>query len=129
MRGFLWFCFFYVLSLSACKEETIENEMFSSEKWKSDKLGCLGNRLRLRQGLLSQQDQIKGLTESQVISILGRPNRIDLFKRGQKFFVYLVNNPNCMADTTLPPMQVEIRFNSLDISSEVSLIQSPNAVR
>jgi hypothetical protein len=120
----------YLLPISlmflACQKLDIETAEFSSSQWKSDRLGCKGSRLALKNGISGIQELIKGKPESQVVEILGKPDRVDLFKRGQKFFVYWLNNPECKADSLQPNIYTEIRFNSIDIASELSVVQTNN---
>ncbi len=125
MKKLISYLVIYFL-LSSCEKIEIETQQFSSKQWKSDKSGCNGQRLKMRSALMDVQDLVKGKPESQVVEILGKPDGVDLFKRGQKFFIYQINNPACKADTALPAIYAEIRFNSIDIASELSLVQSNN---
>lgn len=68
-----------------------------------------------------QKNKLQGLSESQIIELLGRPDQNELYKRNQKFFsYYLQSSPACLTDS-LPPVKLVLRFNAMGRAKEVSL--------
>src|SRR5271154_2228697 len=56
--------------------------------WKSDKNGCGGKRAAVVDTLHNQKNKLQGLSEMQVVEMLGRPDQYELYKRNQKFYYY-----------------------------------------
>src|SRR5688572_12977348 len=61
-----------------------------STAWKDDKNGCEGKRFPMTNALKIEKEKLLALDEGQIIKVLGRPDRNELFKRNQKFFYYFL---------------------------------------
>lgn len=90
-------------------------------EWKADRNGCMGKRAPMEPALRRQKDNLLALSETQVIALLGRPDRNELYKRNQKFFYYFITPST---DCQLPAkteIKLSIRFNALGLAKEVML--------
>lgn len=102
------------LIIIACTE-TPNLDNIDLNKWKADKNACLEYRIEVVDELLSQKDKLKGLSQNQMISLLGTADKHQLYERSQKFFIYYLNpNENCDQYTEGYVKALYIRFNSLD---------------
>jgi outer membrane protein assembly factor BamE (lipoprotein component of BamABCDE complex) len=89
------------------------------EKWKQDKWGCLNDRLKSLPALIEQKDKLKGLSQDDVVKLLGRPDKNELYKRNQKFFHYYISSEKCKTDTII--QRLSFRFNAMGFAKEVLL--------
>lgn len=104
--------------------ETIELEGFDKEVWESDKNGCGGSRKAISEVVMSQKDKLLGLEQKQLIEMLGRPDKYELYKRSQYFFVYSVDPASSCADfNSKHTANITIRFNALGKVNEVVFYQ------
>jgi hypothetical protein len=84
-------------------------------KWKEDKDACNEYRIDVVENLLSQKEKLKGLSQNEMINILGTADKHQLYERSQKFFIYYLEpNENCSQYTKGYIKALYIRFNSLD---------------
>jgi len=94
---------------------------YNDVTWKSDANGCNGDRLAMTEVFVTQKDKIKGLDEPQILRLLGKPDKQELYIRSQKFFVYYMEpGPTC-ENSIEPPLLLTIRFNALGYTNEVFL--------
>ena len=93
---------------------------FEESDWQSDKNGCQGLRSAMIEQLEQAKGSLKGLSEDEISSLLGKPDRNELYKRNQKFFIYSITPHNCseVADS-LPRTYLSIRFNATGLAKEV----------
>jgi hypothetical protein len=89
--------------------------------WKDDRLGCLGKRAEFEESLRGQRDKLKGLSEMDVVKLLGRPDRNDLSERREKYYFYFLDPAPGCDDGDSTATQLIIRFNSTGVSKEVSI--------
>jgi hypothetical protein len=58
----------------------------------------------------------------QIVRLLGKPDRNELFTRNQKFFeYYLQPSPECNADSAGTAMKLVVRFNAMGLAKEVAV--------
>ncbi len=82
----LLFCI-VLISICSC-DKKIQLGSFNPTRWQNDFNGCDGNReiqLRFLNGL---KKDFEGLSETQLISILGKPNKQELKERNCKSYYY-----------------------------------------
>lgn len=96
---------------------------FDEAMWQRDKNGCEGIRLQMMYDLEKAKHQLQGLNQDNIVTILGRPDKNELYKRNQKFFIYeIANAKECKA-----PFEVQkhiflsIRFNATGLAKEVMI--------
>ena len=101
----------------------IELEGFDRKLWVEDQNGCNGFRISQHQIIQENQDVLLGLTSRQILRLLGKPDRNELFPRNQKFYIYIMEpGPDCVVfhDNKLPET-LFIRFSAMGITQEVFL--------
>lgn len=107
--------------LGSCTKPLPTLEGMDVSKWKDDKNGCFGNRQEMEPALTQQMNKLKGLSEMDIVDLLGRPDENELYKRNQKFFSYYVTpGPDCQDPAELPTKLV-IRFNAMGYAQLVSV--------
>jgi len=100
---------------SCTTNNAIDISNFDEVAWQTDKDGCDGQRIKLRNDLINAKDELKGLNGDQVISVLGKPNKMNLADRNQKYFVYSISCATDSADVST----LSIRFSAVGLSYEV----------
>ncbi len=120
MQKLVLFSLFFSLLLS-CGKPLPTLDGIDLEKWKEDKAGCGTLRQSLITALDKQREKIKSLSESDVVELLGRPDKNELLKRNQKFFYYFLEpGPTC-ANGNTEFKKLMIRFNAIGLAKEVSI--------
>jgi hypothetical protein len=110
-----------VLALSACGSKAPEITGIDLDRWKEDKNGCGGYRGATEPELRRQADRLKALNEAEVIRLLGRPDRNELYARNQKFFQYhVLPARTCSADIPRDSLRLVLRFNAVGLVREVT---------
>ena len=109
------------ISCISCKQNvTIEG--LDKDNWKADKNGCNGTRMDMKPVLESNLEKIKGLDQEEIQELLGKPDKNELYKRSQKFFVYYLSPaPSCTPGHTSEQQEIylSIRFNATGLAKEV----------
>ncbi|MBT30425.1 MAG: hypothetical protein CMO01_12265 [Thalassobius sp.] len=120
-KQYIYLLLFFVLS--ACTGHSISEEEFSSSTWRQDKNGCSGERLKIQGNLEAVKDQLIGLSETEIRSLLGAPDKVQLFERSQKFYIYFIEpGAQCEEKEGKEGKSYHIRFNSINQVNEVSLV-------
>ena len=71
--------------------------------------------------LRNQRNKLEGLTETQIVELLGRPDQNELYKRNQKFYhFFLQPGPACGLNQG-KALKLSIRFNATERAKEVAL--------
>lgn len=112
-----------LLTLSGCNKK-LDISNFDEEAWKADKMACENKRQSLENDLLDAKSELLGLSQQDVVGLLGKPEMQELYTRGQKFFIYhLSPGPKCQKDNVDQPTPTArllyIRFSALNEVSEV----------
>jgi len=119
---------FILLILSSgigCGPASLAN--FDSELWKSDQNGCKEERLKLYKVILSNQDELLGLNNKQIIKLLGMPERNELYQRNQKFFIYNISPTSvCKSENESEKLFLFVRFNAVGLSQELFIQNNPS---
>ncbi|WKK80459.1 hypothetical protein [Marivirga arenosa] len=104
----------FIMSILSC-ESLPQLEGIDLDAWKQDQDGCNENRIKQIDLLLSQKDKLKGLSQNEMIELLGVADKHQLYERSQKFFIYYLEpNENCSNYSEGYLKALYIRFNSLD---------------
>jgi hypothetical protein len=89
--------------------------------WKNDARGCNGDRVQFLKPLDEQRDKLKGLSEGDLVKLLGKPDRNDLSEHHEKFYSYFIEPAiECGKDSAT--VVLEVRFNATGVSKEVAII-------
>ena len=92
-----------------------------SEKWKADRDACQGYRQSVAISIKTELNKLKGLSEMDVIRLLGKPDENELYKRNQKFYSFFLSpGPNCEGSDT-SAQKLVLRFNAMGYAQLVSV--------
>lgn len=115
-----WLLLSVVSLVFSCGKPLPDLNPIDLAQWKEDKGGCKNIRTSYLAALTEQKDELKGLSEGDIIELLGRPDRNELYKRNQKFYYYDLE-PGKGCDSTLLNQQLILRFNAMGMAKEVSI--------
>lgn len=105
---------------SGCGRDLPTLDSFDTEAWKSDRNACGTYRATAATSLTSQKEKLLALKEMQIVELLGRPDRNELYRRNQKFYYYYLKpSPDCPAYDAANSTRVAIRFNAMGLAKEV----------
>ena len=109
--------------LTSCKTSPPNIDDLDYEKWELDKFGCSGERMKMVRLLVENKEEFFRYRQNQIIDILGKPDNLTLYERGQTiYFYYIKYHPNC---PNLPyraeeeRIKLELRFDALNRSKEL----------
>ena len=109
--------------LTSCETTPPDITGLDYEKWKLDKYGCEGDRMDMVRVFIENKDKFLRFRQNQIIDILGKPDNLTLYERGQTiYFYYIMYHPNCPYVSYRAEEQrvkLEIRFDALNRSKEV----------
>jgi hypothetical protein len=109
------------LLLSGCQQKP--EVSFDYSAWQEDKNGCELKRYDIYPDVIKEKEKLLELNSRNLIKILGSPERNELYRRNQKFFIYYIT-PSEICETGIfkeDPLYLIIRFNALGLSSEIYL--------
>lgn len=110
-----------LLILSACSKPLPTLDGVNLDTWKEDKNACSGDRQKMEQSLTAEVSKLRGLSEMDIVKMLGRPDENELYKRNQKFYSYYVTpGPDC-PDHGESPRKLVVRFNAMGYAQLVSV--------
>ena len=109
--------------LTSCKTASPNIDDLDYEKWALDKFGCSGERMKMVRLLVENKEEFFRYRQNQIIDILGKPDNLTLYERGQTiYFYYIKYHPNC---PNVPyraeeeRINLELRFDALNRSKEL----------
>jgi hypothetical protein len=106
--------------LSSCGRSLPHLDGVDDAKWKNDKNGCAGARATMADAVLSQKEELLSLSELEIVDVLGKPDKQELYKRNQKFYYYFIRpSPDCNQTSSANPLQLVIRFNAMGLAKEI----------
>ena len=123
MSTFRWLkpALFTVILFSCSKPLPILEEI-DLQAWKDDKLACAGKRDSMFNALETQKEKLLGLSEQEIISLLGKPDENELYKRNQKFYYYFVQpSKACATSQSENPKKLVVRFNATGMAKEIGV--------
>ena len=92
------------------------------EIWQNDKRACAGQRSEMSDAIEGQAEKLLALNEQEIISLLGKPDENELYKRNQKFYYYFLQpSADCAKSLAENPKKLVIRFNAVGLAREVSV--------
>jgi outer membrane protein assembly factor BamE (lipoprotein component of BamABCDE complex) len=108
---------------SSCGKSLPELEGIDLKTWKDDKNGCTNIRSNQIESLRTQKNKILALDEMQVVKLLGKPDRNELYKRNQKFYLYYLQpSKECsVVKPLIEPLKLTIRFNAMGLAKEIAV--------
>lgn len=108
-----------VFFLSSCGKSVPELKDIDIKIWKADPHGCTGKREAFVDAVRHQKNDLLGLSEMQIVEVLGNPDRNELYKRNQKFYYYYLQPDKDCAAPKVNPLRLSIRFNAMGLAKEV----------
>ena len=118
MKKLAWI--FLLLIVTYCGKPLPDLAPINLNTWKEDKGGCNGKRVSFVEELQHQKDELKGLSEKDIIQLLGRPDHNELYTRNQKFYYYDIEpGKSCLDQAS--GKQLIIRFTAMGYAKEVSI--------
>lgn len=113
---------FVLIVLFGCGKSAPAFDNLDLEQWKRDKNACGTYRTNTIETLLAQKEKLLALKEMQVVTLIGRPDRNELYKRNQKFFYYYLKPaPECTNYNAENSARLVVRFNAMGLAKEVIL--------
>lgn len=117
--------FLLILLFSGCVQEI--QVSFDNNAWKTDRKGCKGIRIGMYPEIVESQKEILGLTNKEIIRVLGKPQRNELYRRNQKFFIYQISPASeCKNTYNAETLFLFVRFNAVGLSQEVFVQGAPS---
>ena len=106
--------------LSSCGRSLPQMENMDVAAWKNDVNGCTGEREKMSEVLLSQKEKLLALSELDIVDVLGKPDKQELYKRNQKFYYYHIKpSADCDPSSSSTSLQLVIRFNAMGLAKEI----------
>ena len=112
---------FFILVIAGCSKPLPEFDKLDLAAWRNDKHACAGYRTSTIETIRSQKEKLLALKESQIIELLGRPDRNELYKRNQKFFQYSLEASSACENPKTDALLLVIRFNAMGLAKEVAI--------
>ncbi len=115
----------FLVFMAGCTGKPASLENFDEKAWQNDKNGCDNVRAGMMDELESSLDQLKGLSENDILDLLGAPDLNQLYKRNQKFYIYQIT-PSLECGSTGQASQffLEIRFSATNLATEIMIKES-----
>ncbi len=94
-----------------------------TDAWKKDRDGCMGKRAEVLDDFMAVKENFKNVTENEVRALLGLPDAINLYDRGQKFLIYHIDPSEKCDQTTDQHRKIVIRISSIHTVKGITLEQ------
>ncbi len=119
MNKIVYIFLLIALFASACRP-TPKIEGFNTHAWKADRSGCDGQREQLLPLLEKSESALENLSTTQIVKLLGRPNKEELYRRSQRFFFYDIEGGKACG--VVEKVQYRLRFTATDHLIEIKKI-------
>lgn len=110
------------LILSSCGNDRTTLGTIDLVQWKNDRNACGGLRTRSVEEFQQHKNELLGLSESDIIALLGKPDQNELYKRNQKFYYYFLEPAPACTPAAANPKKLMVRFNAVGLAKEVSIL-------
>ena len=76
----------------------------------------------MREAIDHEKEKLLSLNQTQIVKLLGRPDRNELSTRNQKFFYYFIDPaPSCNTRADSLAERLVIRFSAVGLATEVAI--------
>lgn len=113
-------CSLLLLVCFSCSRPIPEITGVDLNAWKDDSYGCKGNRKTYVGAIREQRDKLKGLSERDLVNVLGKPDKLDLSEHHEKFYYYYIVPVSCDPPNGATTSLI-VRINATGVSKEVTL--------
>ena len=112
-----------LLITSGCGGEPLAIENFDREVWKKDYHSCENLRFEQAQTLLANKEVLLGRSNREIIDLLGKPDKTELYTRNQKFFHYYITSGKQCGEgfESREPAILTFRFNATGLAKEINI--------
>lgn len=110
-----------LLLLVQCSPDLPTLENIDTKAWKDDRNGCHGERSKMSGAILLESQKLKGLTEMQVIELLGKSDVNELYERNQKFYHFYIDAGPACSNADTAALRLTLRFNATGRAQLVSV--------
>lgn len=127
MKNFRLILFYVTVGLSlftGCGSPTAFFSPEQKEVWLNDAYACKGQRLALISPLEKQLETLKGISEMDIKRIFGKPEKTELHKRSEKFYLYALE-PSEKCDSVKYGLNkvLSVRFSAINKVNEIIITQ------
>ena len=113
-----------ILICLSCGKPLPHLEGINREGWAQDRNACNSVRASMRRAIDAEKEKLLALSQTQIVTLLGKPDENELSSRNQKFFYYyIVPAAGCGGDDSVAARLV-IRFNAMGLAKEVAIEDS-----
>lgn len=109
--------------LHSCSTTPPQIDGLDYSKWAEDPFGCKGERESMVRMIMENRELFFRYSQNQIIDILGKPDNLTLYERGQTiYFYYIKYHPNCPEipyRAEMERVKLELRFDALNRSKEL----------
>lgn len=110
-----------MLIIQGCTRPLPQITAVDMQQWKADNHGCKGYRQSTAEALLQQKEKLLGLSENQILKLLGKPDAAELYKRNQKFYYYALAADSTCDHSAAHSQIMALRFNATGLVKEITL--------
>ena len=107
-----------LITLMACSSNFSLNN-FNSDDWIADRNGCEMKRSGLVEDLVNRKEELFGHGQKDIVAVLGKANRHELYSRNKKAFVYYVSGGAACSMPEDTQEKLVIRFDGIGRAKEV----------
>ena len=110
----------FLLAATACSSEE-KPQYIDTGLWQSDAHGCNGNRIEVTAAHPEIATDLIGKSEETILEWLGKPDKNELYKRNQKFFIYSLEPDEQCTNSAQNGKYLQIRFSATNRAQEVMI--------
>lgn len=109
-----------IILLSNCNKP-LEIKDFDKASWKADRMACNNTRAKQENVIMIAKNELLRLSQEEIIELLGKPEKQELYTRGQKFYIYYLSpSPACQgAHEAINTRFLYIRFSAINMVNEI----------
>lgn len=116
------FCVFLLFLCFECSKPLPILKGIDLQGWREDNNACKNLRKPMREAMDREKVKLLGLDEVQLVTLLGSPDKNELYSRNEKFYYYFIGPaPSCPSKADSVSEKLVIRFNSVGLAKEVSI--------
>jgi len=113
---------FLFLIVAACSS-TNKPDYLDTDQWRFDDNGCQQYRAGLIQDHPELLEELRGKSEDVIIEWLGKPDKNELYRRSQKFYIYALDPTEECGVKSETRRYLQIRFSATERAQEVMIYE------